>query len=299
MGERIPGPLCTFRLGMFWIDSGTMCRSRSSPPGPVGLLTCRILDAVCGDAEKEKYDREHLYSTAPEAATKRAIDLQVIFGDYSRGGEVRINNEQYLKRLIEIASGGRQQVSKMEAKGLQFFIIRGGAEGFLPGWLSGRNASNVLIPKSPSGKDTRTMIFDYNDLLAVFDSKGKLISSALLERPLFIEEKWRQETADKIYEAWANKDVIIYKNTSYDIHYVGLGVEDGYRGKKTVDMHKREATSGCIFIVDPHTPPLKDKSKLGRFEPKLIKDILASIGKKEDDLKGKGTIGIMRVVDIK
>ncbi|MBI4579693.1 MAG: hypothetical protein HY718_08330 [Planctomycetes bacterium] len=36
MGERLPGPTCGAKLGSDWIDDGTMCRSRSSPPGPTG-----------------------------------------------------------------------------------------------------------------------------------------------------------------------------------------------------------------------------------------------------------------------
>ena len=37
MSERLPGLLCTERLGSSWIDDGTMCRSRSAVPGPTGL----------------------------------------------------------------------------------------------------------------------------------------------------------------------------------------------------------------------------------------------------------------------
>ena len=36
MGQRRPGPLCGSQLGTNWIDEGTMCRSRSGPPGPIG-----------------------------------------------------------------------------------------------------------------------------------------------------------------------------------------------------------------------------------------------------------------------
>ena len=36
MRSRIPGPLCGYKLGTDWIDDGTMCLSRSSPPGPLG-----------------------------------------------------------------------------------------------------------------------------------------------------------------------------------------------------------------------------------------------------------------------
>jgi len=36
-GQSELGPLCTERVGENWIDAGTSCRSRSQPPGPVGL----------------------------------------------------------------------------------------------------------------------------------------------------------------------------------------------------------------------------------------------------------------------
>lgn len=37
MSKQPPGPLCSQRLGSEWIDTGTMCRSQSSSPGPTGL----------------------------------------------------------------------------------------------------------------------------------------------------------------------------------------------------------------------------------------------------------------------
>jgi hypothetical protein len=37
-----------------------------------------------------------------EASTKRAIDLQIIGGDYSRSDEISPENEDYLKKLIEL-----------------------------------------------------------------------------------------------------------------------------------------------------------------------------------------------------
>ncbi len=302
MGDRIPGPICSSRVGDDWIDAGTSCRSRSGMPGPLRLVGSLLLGALPANPEKVKFDKEHLYSMAPEAATKRAIDLQIIAGDYSRGREVRMDSEDYLKRLIEIASGGKQKVGAAGTKEkLQFFIIRGGAEGFLPSWLAAKDASNVVMAgETTAGPKAITFRFDDNDLLAVFDGGGKLISSARLERPLFITKIWSQRTADKVYNAWNNKEVFIYKNTHPGwIPYLGLGVRDGMRGKvATVDMHKQEATNGCIFIVDPNTPAMDD-SNLGAFEPKLIQDILASTGRKVEDIKGTISLGVMHVVEIK
>ena len=300
VGARIPGPLCSSRVGNGWIDAGTSCRSRSGTPGPLNFVATLILGALPTNPDKVKFDKEHLYSMAPEAARKRAIDLQIISGDYSRGREISMENEAYLKQLIEIASHGKQNVGASGKGNLQFFIIRGGAEGFLPAWLAKQDASNVVMPgETTSGKSTITFRFDDNDMLAVFDSGGTLVSSARLERPLFITGVWSQRTADKVYNSWNMKEVFIYKNTSFDIPYLGLGVKDGMRGKTaTVDLHKQEATNGCIFIVDPNTPAL-DNSNLGKFEPKLIIDILKKTGRKVDDVKSRVSLGVMRVVTIK
>ena len=65
-----------------------------------------------------------------------------------------------------------------------------------------------------------------------------------------------------------------------------------------VDIHKQEQTNGCIFIVDPNTPKLGDAA-LDLFEPQLIVDVLAAIGKRPDQVRGTIWLGIMRVVDIK
>jgi hypothetical protein len=42
MGNQIPGPICGSQVGPEWIDSGTMCRTKSSPPGPTGAGTGSI-----------------------------------------------------------------------------------------------------------------------------------------------------------------------------------------------------------------------------------------------------------------
>jgi hypothetical protein len=297
---RIPGPTCTDRLGAAWIDEGTMCRLRTSEPGLTGVVETFFVHYKW----KDVYDKGHVYSTAPEATRKYAIDLQIMGGDYRKGGDIRLDSEAYLKRLIELASGGRKKVGVVGGKAkarLQFFIIRGGAEGFLPGWLSGQNASDVITPGATvDGKKGRTFRFDHNDVLAVFDGTGKLISSARLERPLSITGKWTQKTAEKVYNAWDGKEVFVYRNARPGwIPYLGLGIEDGMRGRKaTVDLHKQEATNGCIFIVDPNTPAMDD-SNLGTFEPKLITDILASLGRRAEDTKGRVSLGVMHTVEIK
>jgi hypothetical protein len=42
MANRRPGPICSSQFGPDWIDTGTMCRSRSIPPGPRGFEASHI-----------------------------------------------------------------------------------------------------------------------------------------------------------------------------------------------------------------------------------------------------------------
>jgi hypothetical protein len=150
---------------------------------------------------------------------------------------------------------------------------------------------------STSKKVTENKV-DFNDLMAVFEPNGKLIRAVLLIRPLQIPGRWSVGTANDIYNAWNNKEVSIYRNTNFLVPYLGLVVDDGMKKRGWVDLHKQEQTNGCIFIVDSDTPAL-GTPELDTFEPKLIHEILATIGKKADDVKGAIRLGIMHLVDIK
>jgi len=299
--HRPPVPLCSSRVGDEWIDLGTSCRSQSASPGP---LIAGLASAAAGLAmtklfpkAKADFDRAHVYSKSKEAARKRDIDMQIIGDDYTRGAEISLTSEKYLKELIRLGSGGRQQVSN-RAKKIQFFIVRGGGEGFLPAFLANDTAGDFAVDGSTTdGKKNRTR-FDMNDMLAVFDPQGKLIGAALLQRPISIPGTWSEWAANEVYNAWNVKEVSIYRNANFSIPYLGLVVDDGKKGVGWVDMHKQEATNGCIFIVDENTPDL-DSTALPDFEPKLIVDILASIGKRADQVKGMIRLGVLRVVDIK
>ncbi len=239
-----------------------------------------------------------VYSTAPEAATKKKLDDQI----KAAGGTVEVTNEAYLKELIKLASNGKVTVGT-KSKGLQFFIVRGGAEGFLPPSYSGTDASRrtVVSGSTTSGRTPSaptTMIFDDNDLLTAFDVKGNWISSALLSRPLKITNPniWSEPTANAVYEAWDGGAVSLYYNKNFYVKYYGLQINDskGYykSGRVRVDLHKKEATNGCIFILDPNTPT--DFSSLSGFEPEFIKDIQTAI-----KAEAKQNIGTMRMVKLK
>jgi hypothetical protein len=299
MSARPRGPVCSTRLGDDWIDLGTTCRARTAKPGPAGVAEAVVLAAArVLSPWKATFDKDHVYSRAPEAARKRDIDLRIISDDYARSSEISLKNPDYLKQLIVFASNGRQKVGT-SAKKIQFFIVRGGGEGFLGQDMAKENAGRVRVAGTTTdGKSSLSFRFDNNDLIAVFDAGGGLIGAALLQRPLSIPGAWREKTANKVYDAWHNKGVSIYRNTNFDIPYLGLVVADGMKKTAWVDLHKQEATNGCIFIVDPATPGV-DQPTLHDFEPRLIVDILAAIGKKPADVKGTIHLGTMRVVDLK
>jgi hypothetical protein len=255
---------------------------------------------------KGKFDREHVYSNAREAARKRDIDLQIIGDDYSRSAEISLNNGNYLKELIRRGSSGKEKVSD-SARKIQFFIIRGGAEGFLGDqpFLAGRdlskeNAGDVVFERETTDHKKIRSHFDLNDIVAVFDPRGNLIGAALLERPISIPGRISQGKTTAVYNSWHNKAVSIYRNANFSVPYLGLVIDDGMKGKNGawIDLHKREATNGCIMIEDPSTPDLNSE-EINNFEPKLIKDIVASIGKRPEDVKGTIRLGIMHVIDIR
>jgi len=309
MGSQKPGPVCSIRVGDDWIDAGTACRTRVGAPGATGIAEDLIFAELAATSPfKKNFDSDHVYSMAPAAARKRTIDMQIIDNDYSRSSEISLSNEAYLKELIRIASGGNNEVS-VSAKKIQFFIVRGGAEGLFPvsGWaarsgMANVDANDVKLPGQTTSGAAADFHFDLDDLLAVFEPKGKLIGAALLQRPTYVPNRWSTNSANEVFNAWDNKEVAIYRNKHPElgwVEYLGLTVDEGKKKVGWVDIHKQEATNGCIFIDQQGTPAVDDPS-LDSFEPKLIVDILASIGKTPSDIKpGQRTsLGIMHLIDV-
>ena len=240
-----------------------------------------------------------VYSAAPEAAEKRIIDAAIKHS----GGNIDMHDDLYLRNLIHLSSRRNKRVSS-EARGLQFFIVKGGGEGFLDSYYAGKDASRIVRggERTTSGAPGTMMIFDDNDLIAAFDQKGNLVSSALLRRPISIRtpddpNKWTEGTANLVYDAWDGQPVSIYRNTNphWEIHYYGLWINDKLnyynKGWVRIDLHKKEATNGCIFVMDPNTPPISDPIRLNHFEPQFIKDVQKAIG-----AKTKWNIGTMHMI---
>jgi len=248
--------------------------------------------------------RSGIYSKSGYAARKKAIDQTL----HSLGRPLDYEDETYIKGLMAHTSG-KSPFIRPNAKGLQFFIIRGGAEGFLRPWLGSIDASRETEADgaTTSTSDGVRMLFDNVDLMVVFDKQGALLAAAPLRRPLSIEitkgtkvrHIWTEGTANRVYGAWDGRPVTMYYNRYFDVAYYGLMVDDSLgmyrRGSVRIDIHKEEATNGCIFIVDDSTPPYDPDAvaPLSQFEPALIKKVQKAIG-----AKSRSTIGTMHMVEI-
>ena len=258
------------------------------------------------------------YSKSPAASVKKTYDLQIMENDVRNSARVDFQKGDYIKQLIKLMSRGTVEVKTL-TRGLQFFFLTGGAEGFLDSaTFSSIDASRIVSGGSTtSGGSGITMVFDMTNLLAAFDAHGDFVSSAPLIRPLSIKvppppppgfHGWSEEAATNVLAAWNNCPVNLYHNTNYKVKYYGLQIDDSKNyyssGAIRVDFHKQEQTNGCIFIIDDSTPPVPDKAlpaaqkdaalkALNDFEPKFIKDIQAKLGKKE-----AWPAGTMRVISM-
>ena len=245
------------------------------------------------------------YSKSDTALWKRQLDAEIA----KKHIAADMKDEAYLKMLVFFCTSGANPVSAT-ATGLQFYMINGGAEGFLDSSYASLNASKVTEPYG----DKWQISFDDNDLLIAFGKDGKLINSSLIRRPLSITDPsvdWREETANKVYDAWDNCPVVLYHNTYFSVAYFGLMIKDkvGYyngtalgkdkkRHRINIDLHKQEGTLGCMFIMDDNNPlqqPPYNPSDtvLSHFEPQFIKDVMTAIGGKIGS-----EIGTMHMLDV-
>ena len=61
-------------------------------------------------AEKAAFLASHVYSTAAEADPKRRIDEALMGGDFANRAKIDMDDGEYLKQLIYLATGGRRVV---------------------------------------------------------------------------------------------------------------------------------------------------------------------------------------------
>jgi hypothetical protein len=145
-----------------------------------------------------------VYSDAPEAALKKRLDKQILGKDWESRS---MDNEAYLKELIKVSSSDRSSTVQDSAKGLQFFIIKGGGEGFLDSCYENDDASNVQEAEPDTDRNLTMSTYKNNDLFIVFNQQGKLVSSTLLSRPLSIPGVIRKETVKAVCDAWDGQPV--------------------------------------------------------------------------------------------
>jgi hypothetical protein len=248
---------------------------------------------------------DNSYSKSTVALKKKVIDDKIRAG----GNAIDMHDGNYLKELIKQAGGLDVLATINTPELLQFFIVKGGGEGFLPKSYESLDADNIVRPTKLTDGTIKNAVWDNNDLLIVFDAFGKLVSSAILHRPISIPTKIRKATTTKVYDSWDLKNVLIYYNNgNFEIPYVGLGVDDGFRDlsshKVVIDIHKMEQSDGCIFIFDKNHPDplLQDpnyKSIVGSYEPPLIKKVCAELNIVDmTKIRGEKNIGIMRMISI-
>lgn len=254
------------------------------------------------------------YSNSNTGRWKKSLDDEIAKGHVP----IDFHNEDYLKQLVRLCNDYQSSVDG-NAGSIQFYIIDGGAEGFLDDTYAGRDAARITEQYIENRAWSGSTTFDDNDLLIAFAKNGKLISSARLRRPLSIDlpkkehYRWTEEEANKVYKAWDNSPVSLYRNTQFNVRYFGLEMKDsvGYykgiievdkdTGKKkpvriNIDLHKEEGTKGCIFIVDEANPvhsPKPTDEQLSLFEPQFIKDIQGAIGASVGS-----NIGIMHMLSV-
>jgi hypothetical protein len=242
-----------------------------------------------------------IYSKSAEASVKRIVDLAIVGADFRNSDRIDFEKENYLKELIRISSNNTITVNGLADK-VQFFFIKGGAEGFLDNTYTGIDASRITRQgATTAGGASDVFVFDDTCLLAVFDPRGKLISSALVSRPISITGIWTEKTANAVLDAWDKSPVDLYHNQNFPVKYYGIKIMDtaGWYANKwaRIDIHKTEDTNGCMFITDVNTPnntgDAAGDQRLSQFEPQLIKDIQAAIGARE-----KNGFGLMRVIKL-
>jgi hypothetical protein len=92
--------------------------------------------------------------------------------------------------------------------------------------------------------------------------------------------------------------VFIYRNAgNFAVPYIGLHVQEKDGAADVIDLHKEEDSSGCILIKDKNTPAI-GSDDMNTFEPQLILDVIAAVGKSPNQIKGKLRVGTMQLIDI-
>lgn len=138
MEQRPPGPLCGSQPGASWIDEGTMCRSRSAPPGPVGVDTrIKVRIRFTRRADESGWLAILLSRTNGRAA----------LCEYT---EVEITGERYGRLFFTVADGNSDYV------GQEASLTQEAADKYLANdGPAGPATVVVRYLGAPSGEDSR------------------------------------------------------------------------------------------------------------------------------------------------
>jgi hypothetical protein len=151
-----------------------------------------------------------------------------------------------------------------EAGELQFFLVRGGYEGFLSQHVKLVDANRVAW-------ESRSGTTDINDALVVLDTNGNYVGAFQFAVP-----NYYPRTAQMVASDWNGRAVFSYYNKKYS--YFGLAVLD--QGKLPrydpkikkyrywIDIHHKFATAGCIEIAGSSSPK---ESNFDSFVAKITK----------------------------
>jgi hypothetical protein len=146
MGHRIQGPICGSQLGRNWIDSGTMCRSKSSSPGCVGMIHQAPVKLSRGQSPIVK-------PTKSTGSVKRPTDCEQAKADLAEALKLRdaFADEELLKRATsenwDVETYNKRVVEKAFAK------AKGGKDE-----RKGNKHKNEAF--SPMGTDPKTCELD-------------------------------------------------------------------------------------------------------------------------------------------
>jgi hypothetical protein len=221
------------------------------------------------------------YSKSPAASVKRPYDLQIMDNDVRNSARVDFQKGDYIKQLIKLMSRGTVEVKTL-TRGLQFFFLKGGSEGFLDSaTFSSIDASRIVSGGSTtSGGSGITMVFDMTSLLAAFDGHGDVVSSAPLVRPLSIKvppppppgfHGWSEEAATNVLAAWNNCPVNLYFNHNYNVKYTAfrsttakITTAAGRSGSTFTSRNRRTVASSSSTTA--RRPCRTRQAKLGKKE---------------------------------
>lgn len=267
MPDRPAGPICLSNVGKDWIDDGTTCRTRTSAPGPA-RANCDPLGGFHRDpfASVPQATAKLVYSKAKEAAWKRRFDEKLA----GTGLLIVPSSDAYWQALIGTLT--RSTSCDVTVDGLQFFVIRGGFEGFLAPRLQRADANRA-------NWDDRDGTTDLNDVLVILNSTGGLLGAFQLAVP-----NYYPRTATMVADDWNGRAVFSYWNNTFS--YYGLAVLD--RGKLPdydpkvkkykywIDIHHNAGTLGCIEIAQAAS------TKQGDFDS-FVSRLGKSYGKPRDE----------------